>query len=235
MNARLLNAISIVTGAGFSLGLFASIAQFLSVHEQAAPSMQDDLETLTAATFLPPPPPPKPDDRPAVVEELREAISLGIPEEPSVSPVTIPPSPPAYEELLPVSHLPDHVVTGLIGVDTALKPTIEVVFESDHVFQRSEVDKPPMLISRPDPSVPAHLRENKKGLSALVVFVVDAHGVVGKAHVAESSGNPEFDAIVSANIGEWRFSPAIRKGKPVRCLVQQLIRVQWGFRDPFSL
>jgi len=234
MHARLLNGISFVAGAGFSLGLFASIAQFLSVHEQAGPPPQDDLEILTAATFLPPPP-PRPDERPAVVEEQREAIPLGIAEEPSVSPVQIPPSPPSYEELLPVSQLPDHVVTGMIGLDTSLKPTMDVIFDSDHVFQRSEVDKPPLLISRPDPAVPAHLREKKKGLSVLVVFVVDARGVVGTTHIAESSDNAEFDAIITANIGEWRFSPAIRKGKPVRCMVQQLVRVQWSPSDPFSL
>jgi len=234
MHARLLNGISFVAGAGFSLGLFVSIAQFLNIHEQAASRPPDDLETLTAAVFLPPPPPPKPDDVPPVVEDVRDVISLGIQEEPSDSPVKILPSPPAYEELLPVAQLPQQAVAGMIGMDTSIKPKLDVIFDSDHVFQKSEVDKPPIPISRPDPSVPAHLRNNK-GFSTLVVFVVDAHGMVGKARILQSSNNPEFDEIVIANVGEWRFAPAIRKGKPVRCMVQQLVRVQWAFRDPFSL
>lgn len=238
MHPRLLNGISVIAGTGFSIGLFVSIAQFLSVHEQAAPQVEDDLETLTVAAFLPPPPPPRLDERPTVVEEVRDAVPLGISEEPSASPVKIAPSPPgplAYEQLLPISQLPTHVVAGIIGIDTAVKPAIDVTFDSDHVFQKSEVDKPPILISRSDPSVPARLREDNKVLSVIVVFVVDTQGVVGKTHILRSSDNSEFDAIIAANIGEWRFAPAIKKGKPVRCMVQQLVRVQWGYRDPFSL
>lgn len=234
MHARVLNGISFVTGVGVSLGIFLSIAQFLSIHEQAVPP-QDDLETLTMANLLPPPPPPKPDDRPLVIEQMPEAVPLGIQEEPSASPVKIPPSPPVYDELLPVSRIPPQVVTGMLGLDTSLKPTVDMTLDHDHVFQRSEVDKPPILISRPVPSVPAHLRGKAKGLSVVVVFVVDAHGVVGKARTLQSSESAEFDAIITANVGEWRFAPAIKKGKPVRCMVQQLVRVQWGDRDPFSL
>lgn len=234
MHARVINGISFVAGVGFSLGIFLSIAQFLSIHEQAAPP-GDDLETLAMANLLPPPPPPKPDNQPSVIEEMPDAVPLGIQEEPSASPVKIPPSPPVYDELLPVSRLPPQVVTGMLGLSTSLKPTIDLTLDQNHVFQRSEVDKPPVLISRPDPSVPAHLRGNAKGLSVVVVFVVDTHGIVGKARALQSSDNPEFDAIITANVGEWRFAPAIKKGKPVRCMVQQLVRVQWGNRDPFSL
>lgn len=234
MHARLLNGISLVAGTGFSLGLFLSIAQFLSVHEQAAPQLRDDLEELAVATLPPPPPPPKPDDKPPVIEELRDAIPLGIQEEPSASPVKIPPSPPSYEQILPIGQLSPHAVVGMI-MDTPLKPTIDVVFDPDRVYQKSEVDKPPVPISRPEPSVPAHLRNDGKGFSVVVVFVVDAHGMVGTPRISRSSGNPEFDAIITANIGEWKFTPAIKKGKPVRCMVQQLVQVQWGYRDPFSL
>jgi TonB family protein len=234
MHARMLNGISFVTGVGISLGIFLSIAQFLGVQEQAMPP-RDDLETLAMANLLPPPPLLKPDDQPSVVPEMPDAVPLGIREEPSASPVKIPPSPPAYEELLPVSRVPPHVVTGMLGLDIVLKPTIDLTLDQNHVFQRSEVDKPPILISRPEPSVPAHLRGKGKGLSVMVVFVVDTHGVAGTARTLQSSDNPEFDAIITANVGEWRFAPAIKKGKPVRCMVQQLVRVQWGDRDPFSL
>lgn len=234
MPARLLNAISFVAGAGFSIGLFLSIAHFLNVQEQAAPQVEDDLETVSLA-MLPPPPPPKPDDKPAVVEEVYDAIPLGFQEEPSASPVKIAPSPPSYEQLLPISQMPAQAVTGIVGMDTSFKPKIDVTFDTDHVYQRSEVDKPPFVISRPDPAVPASLQQNNRGLSVLLIFVVDAHGVAGKPHILRSSGNSEFDSIIAENICEWTFAPAIKKGKPVRCMVQQLVRVEWSHRDIFSL
>lgn len=234
MHASLLNAISLVTGTGIALAIFLSIARFLSVQEQTASPVPDDLETVTLA-MPPPPPPPKPDVKPAVVAEMQDAIPLGFQEEPSASPVKIAPSPPSYEQLLPMSRMPAHVVAGTLGIDATLKPKIDVTLDSDHVYQKSEVDKPPFVISRPDPAVPAHLQQNNKQLSVVVIFVVDAHGVVGKTRILRSSDSPEFDSIIAENICEWTFSPAIKKGKPVRCMIQQLVRVQWSHRDILSL
>lgn len=234
MPPRVLNIISLAAGIGFSVGLFLSMAHFLGAQEEMAPQVQDELE-MVALAMPPPPPPPKPDQKPVVVEEVQDAIPLGFQEEPSASPVKLAPSPPSYDELLPMSQMPAHVVSGAIGIDASFKPPIDITFDTDHVYQKSEVDKPPYVISRPDPEVPAHVQERNKRLSVLVLFVVDTHGTVGKAHVIRSSDNPRFDSIIVANILEWRFSPAIKNGKPVRCMVQQLVQVQWAHRDIFSL
>jgi TonB family protein len=65
--------------------------------------------------------------------------------------------------------------------------------------------------------------------------VVDAKGEIGNVRIASSSGNPEFDAIILNNIREWSFSPAIRKGRKVRCLLQQAVIIQWSRRSQFEL
>ncbi len=234
MHPGLVNTLSLAAGIGITLGIFLSIARFLSVQEQTAAPESDDLE-MVAVAMPPPPPPPKTEEKPAVVEEFHEAIPLGFQEEPSPSPIKIPPSPPSYEDVLPMRELPAQAVAGVIGLDTMLRPKIEVTLDTDHVYLRREVDKPPRVLSRPDPAVPGHLRQNNKQLSVVVVFVVDTHGAVGKTRILRSSDNAEFDSIIAENISEWTFSPAIKGGKPVRCLVQQLVTVKWAHRDIFSL
>ena len=233
MHPRLLNAISLVAGTGISLGIFLSIARFLSVQEKMAPPVQDDLETVALA-MPPPPPPPKPEDKPVVVEDQHEAIALGFQEEPSSSPVKIAPSPPSYDLLLPMSQLPTRIIGGGIGLDPSFKPKIDVTFDSDHVYQKSDVDKIPVVISRKNPRVPRNVREDAERLSVVVLYIVDPHGVGGNVRILRSSDNPRFDAIIADWISEWVFSPAIKKGKPVRCMIQQVLTVQWDQQSRLS-
>jgi TonB family protein len=235
-HARFLNAISIAVGVGVTLCLFLSIAHFLRRQEKVAPRVQeDDLDWVAVAMPPPPPPPKKTEEKPSSDPEMADAVALGFQEEASTSPVKIEPSPPSSEELLPMSLTPSHVVSGSIGIDFSLKPKIDVTFDSNHVFQKSEVDKPPFVISRPGISVPNYLERDHPELSVVVVFVVDTHGVVGNLHILRPSDSPAFDSISADYIREWLFSPAIKKGRPVRCMTQQRLRVQWGHSDPFSL
>lgn len=237
MLARILvNAFSVVLGAGFSLGIFLSIAHFLRAQEDAAeaPATVEDLETVTIA-MPPPPPPPRAEEKPMVAPELSEAIALGFSEEPSSSPVKIAPSPPNFEELLPMMPAAMPVVAGTVGLESDLQPTLALTFDENRVFQRSEVDKPPVPTSRVEPSVPSRLLGEQRRRTVVVLFVVDARGAVGSIRVLKSSNESEFDEIVANAIGEWRFSPAIKKGKAVRCMIQQQITVQMEQRDAFSL
>lgn len=237
MLARIfVNAISFILGTGFTLGLFLSIGHFLRAQEDAAeaPSTIDDLETVTVA-MPPPPPPPKSEEKPMVAPELSEAIALGFAEEPSASPVKIAPSPPNFEELLPMMQTPTQVVAGTVGLESDLKPTLSLTFDENRVYQKSEVDKPPVPTSRVEPSVPARLLGESRKRTTVLLLVVDTRGVVGNIRILRSSDNSEFDEIVAQAVGEWTFSPAIKKGKAVRCLIQQQITVQMEQRDIFSL
>lgn len=237
MFARILvNAISFTLGTGFTLGLFLSIAQFLRTQEESAetPVNVEDLETVMVA-MPPPPPPPKTEEKPVVVPELSDAIALGLAEEPSASPVKIAPSPPNFEELLPMAQTPTHAVTGTIGLESDVQPTLALTFDENRVYQKSEVDKPPFPTSRVEPSVPSRVLGDNRRRSVVVLFVVDKRGVVGSIRVLRSSDSEEFDEIVVKAISEWTFSPAVKKGKAVRCMIQQQITVQMEQRDVFSL
>lgn len=232
----LINAISVVLGAGFSLGIFLSIGYFLRVQEGSAqaPVTVDDLEVLTVA-MPPPPPPPKTEEAPVVAPDLSEAIALGIAEEPSPSPVKVAPSPPIFEELLPVMPPPAHVIVGTMGLESDLNPTLALTFDENRVYQKNEVDKPPFPTSRVEPSVSSRVLGESRKRSVVLLFVVDTRGVVGSVRVLRSSDNEEFDQTVAKAIAEWTFSPAIKKDKAVRCMIQQQITVQMEQRDAFSL
>lgn len=236
MRAQFINAISFATGGGFTLCLFLSIAHFLRTQEKtaAAPAMLEDLDTVMVA-LPPPPPPPKAEEKPLLVPEASEAIPLGFAEEPSASPVKIAPSPPNIDQLLPMSAPPTHLVASVTDFDPSFTPKLDLNFDNDHIFQKSEVDKMPLVISRPDPEVPASVLGSNGVRTVVVLFVVDTHGATGKVRILRSSDSPEFDAIVAESIQEWTFSPAIRKGKPVRCMIQQQVKVQMGHRDILSL
>jgi TonB family protein len=226
MHPRLLNTISFLAGTGISVGIFLSIARFLSLQEESAPPVQSDLE-MVALAMPPPPPPPKPDEKPAVVEEVRDAIPLGFQEETSTSPVKVAPSPPNYDQLLPMSQLPTHIIAGTVGLNPSFQPKVDLTFDSDHIFQKTEVDQIPVVISRPNPKIPSYVRDNAQRMSVVVLYIVDSHGAAGNVRVLRSSGSPKFDAIIADWVTEWVLSPAIKKGKPVRCMIQQALAVQW--------
>jgi TonB family protein len=236
MHTRLLTAISFVAGAGITLCIFLTISRFLRMQEETPPAtlVSDDLDKIAVA-LPPPPPPPRAEEPMPAVTELSENIPLGFAEAPSDSPVKLSPSPPDFEKLLPMSQTPTQVAARAISLDLSFKPAMDVTFDVDRVFQRSEVDKPPVVLSRSMPDVPITILGDTGSRSVVVLFVVDAHGAPGKVRILQSSNDAEFDALIAENIPEWTFAPAIKKGRPVRCIVQQRITVQRPHRDILSL
>ncbi len=232
----IVNAISLALGVGFTLSLFLSIAHFLQVEESAAevPVSFDDLETVM---LLAPPPPPaaRTEGTPPEIPDLSEAIALGLAEEPSSSPVKLAPSPPSIEELLPMVPPVTPVVAGAVNLESTFRPTMDVDFDETRVFQKDEVDQRPFVISRSEPSVPISLLGEGRQRSMVLLFIVDTRGAVGNIRILQSSNNAEFDSIVVESIRDWVFSPAVKQGKQVRCMIQQQITVQMGQRDRFSL
>ena len=65
------------------------------------------------------------------------------------------------------------------------------------------------------------------------MVIIGTNGEVGKVRLTQSSGKPEFDNLMIEAIKDWVFSPAIKGGKKVRCLIEQKISVQWKTDDPF--
>ena len=50
------------------------------------------------------------------------------------------------------------------------------------------------------------------------------NGTASSVRVVRSCGTPALDEIAARSVREdWEFTPAIKRGKPVRCYVQQPI------------
>ncbi|HWU25052.1 MAG TPA: energy transducer TonB [Rhizomicrobium sp.] len=100
---------------------------------------------------------------------------------------------------------------------------------------RPAVPAPPPVAYRefPEPD-PAHPRvldlyprvailKREEGVVYLQVLVLES-GEVGDVSVLKSSGSPELDAAALLAVEDWRYLPAVRKGRPVRATIVVAIR-----------
>jgi TonB family protein len=107
------------------------------------------------------------------------------------------------------------------GPPARLFDTTYTVLEVDAIVERYEWSAAPVY--------PPVLAE--AGIEGLVraTYVVDATGRVDTTTIRIlSSDHPRFAASVQTALGEMRFRPAMRGGKPVRQLVEQRFRFQVG-------
>jgi TonB family protein len=82
-------------------------------------------------------------------------------------------------------------------------------------------DVPPTLLSTAIPEYPKAAYETGREGTVVLELVVDAEGRVMDARVTKSI--PEFDGAALACVGQWRFIPAQRRGRPVPAKVTALV------------
>jgi len=80
-------------------------------------------------------------------------------------------------------------------------------------------------IQRPMPQIPDDLREDAFKSAALALFHISADGRV-KVELSKPTNNPRLNRILLASLRNWRFTPAIRAGKPVESTEEILIRIE---------
>jgi TonB family protein len=82
----------------------------------------------------------------------------------------------------------------------------------------SGADRPePMILDNPMPprnQLPAWLTASSFKTVTFQVRVLDT-GAIGGIDMIESSGRPEVDAYYLEILSKWKFTPAIRGGKPI--------------------
>jgi TonB family protein len=224
-------ALCLALGVGFTFFLFMGIAHFEMVRT-AAPA--PEIEDLRAVSVVTEPPPPR-------VEEHNEPLDVtmpltGIDIGASDSPVKLAVIPPDLDKLVPPADLPPRATIQFGQLLTDLKPRTGVSGDFQHVYQQNEVDQPPMAIVKTIARVSNRVRENSDSLRVTLLCVIDTEGAVTSIRVMRPSGNAQFDAIVLDCVrDEWQFSPAIKKGKKVRCMVQQLVWYKWTSGSPYTL
>lgn len=230
VSAAVAEGLSLVLGAAFTLGLFLSVAY---VQSGEAPEPEPDLTEIHAISVPLDTPPPRPVETEPVAVAAAPVAGLEIAA--SESPVRIAVVPPDLEALIPASTSAPAARIEPAQLYTEFKPKTEIGADFSRVFQQHEVDQRPMVVSRPKPYIPPVVRGKADTLRISVLILIDTRGAVSSLRVLEGSGNKHFDEIILHDIRHsWIFSPAMKRGQKVRCLVQQNVRIVWQGGSPFD-
>jgi TonB family protein len=221
-------------GAGFSLLLFLGMAHFENFGTAEPPVEIEDIR-MAAFAIEPPPPPPKLEEQVQVAETVLPFAGLEVGA--TDSPVSIAVVPPDLETLVPATSIPPRAKIEFGLLHAELKPKVNVEVDRRHIYQDTEVDQKPRAMVRTVPPIPREVSGDAPTLRVMLLVLIGQDGKPESVRVAESSGNPKFDAIVARTVQEeWLFSPGIRRGKKVRVMAQQAFRVNFsGASSPFHL
>ena len=216
--------LAVVAGLGFTAGLFWAIAHFERDRTVEQPVEIADLRAMAMPLE---PPPPRIVEQPEVVAPAVTPFA-GLEVGASESPVKIAVVPPDLEMLMPHSDVPPTAGIQVAQLHSEFKPKMDVEADFSRVFQATEVDQRPRVLSRPNPFIPQNVRGKARMLRVLLLITVDTTGSVHSVRVLNPSGNEKFDEIIVDSVRrEWAFTPAIKKGRKVRCLLQQSVAVTW--------
>lgn len=196
----------------FTLALFLLLPYVHLVVPAPPPAMQ--LTEIPVAS-LPPAPPTLPP--PELAEPAPRVLSLPQPELPVPLVQAVP--------LAPV--LDFDFALGGIGGDFGLAFAVESdagALSGAGVFDLAEVDTVPQAIVQMRPFYPAHARRRRIEGEVTVLFTVNTAGRTGDIRVVASTPEDVFTEAATRAMGRWRFTPAMKDGKPVAVRVRQAIR-----------
>lgn len=91
------------------------------------------------------------------------------------------------------------------------------------LFDVSDLEKKPEVISSVPPLYPAELRKAKVEGAVTIIFVLDEDGRVAEPRI-ENSSRPEFEKPALDAVRRWRFKPGMKDGNPVRTYMRLPIR-----------
>jgi len=222
--------LALLAGLCFSALLFLGLAVLQHQKIESPPVEYRDL----AGVSIPVPPPPPVVRQEPVVREPSPLPTLGLAASASDSGVHIAASP-----VLPDAPLePEIPPTAYIRTDfgpVAARPEAQIDRpELNQVFEKSDVDQPPALIYRRVPRFSRSQMDTLKGGKIGLLFVVGVDGRPTGIKLMRSSGLEEADGMIMRCVRDWEYTPAVRKGRKVRCWVSQIINFEIGNGDPFS-
>jgi TonB family protein len=219
-------------GAGlvFTFALFFALAH---VEDIGGTGATIDIEDMPVVAIPLEPPPPK------AAEPAQPAPALmplvGIEAEASDSPVSINVVPQDLTVLIPNAQIRPKATISL-GVPSEIRPDADVGGDVHRVYQEFDVDQRPLAVVRVAPDVPDEMFGGASVLHVRLIVLIDTDGRASSVHVSKSSGNAAFDDLVSQTVREkWLFSPAVRRGKKVRCLALQALRFNSSSGGPFAV
>jgi protein TonB len=177
---------------------------------------------IRALIYNPPPPPPPPMPKGSAMLERAEPAK----------PVTPDPKPqkpdfkvdvPKEEPLKPEARTPESEQHGSpTGSDIGMAEGMEVGVEGGVVGGVPggviDYDQPPRAIKMDKPQYPQEAFVKKIEGTVEVEILIDASGNVTRARVIQSI--PALDQAALQTVYRWRFSPAIKNGRPVATIAR---------------
>lgn len=206
--------LSLFLGVAVSWLIFFSLGRVRLTSITEPPPPMDDIREI-ALPVDPPPPVVRPTDLPPVTTSSLIVLEGGR----SESEVKLPALP------LPADMAPR--VFAMPRIDFSLKEfkpaEMDSEFETRHVFDRHEVDQPCVPLVKIQPQVPLFVLRAAQSLRVTYVFIVNRDGSVEGLKLLRSSGNIHLDKACAQALTDWKFVPAMKRGRTVRQWVQQSI------------
>jgi protein TonB len=214
-------------------GLILIVLAFLRAPREAGPATEISTARLATLPFDEPPPPPPREQAPPEPGPIVGPMRLEItPEAASAVHLQVPDFPLLDTEMPPPARA---VVAARFDLAKSVaRPVAESDLPARQVFSRNEVDQRPMVVSRATPRLSDQKVKQMATPRVGLLLVVNTDGSVGDVRVMRSSGEEDFDQTMVDSVREWKFSPAIRKGRKVRCWVEQMVNVKLSAGNPFE-
>lgn len=148
--------------------------------------------------------------------------------------------PNAFDSTLEIAYNPQEnfqparpSIEPQISFDVAgLKPGFDGSVKRQ-VYRKHEVDQAPIPIYKKIPKLSTDVLKGVDIPRVLIMYIVDTSGSVQNVSLLGSS-EPDFDRVILSAVEKWRFKPAIKDGKEVRCWIKQAVEVKTGSANPFS-
>jgi TonB family protein len=99
---------------------------------------------------------------------------------------------------------------------------------SEQAASPPKVDRLPSKIAGPVLRYPQWARRDRLEAMVTLRFIVTAGGAVEDVNINEIKGDERFGDEAVRAVSQWRFSPAIRAGKPVSCWCIQKINFEFS-------
>lgn len=91
------------------------------------------------------------------------------------------------------------------------------------ILSEDQVDRAPQPTTKPPPRYPARALDGEIEGWVDLALEIDEGGAVRSVEVAAAEPAGIFEEAAAAAVWQWRYQPAIFRGRPVRCRMQQRV------------
>ena len=170
---------------------------------------------------------------PAGMETIMEVIQLGPEQTSSESPQPVaetisPEFPLLTERLSDLSFELPGLPVRPSNISLLSPAEARPVGGPEKLTSAPRVDQLPSKTAGPAPRYPQWARRDRLEATVTLRFIVTAKGVVEDININEVEGDERFGDEAVWAVSQWRFSPAIRAGKPVSCWCFQKINFEFS-------